>query len=90
MAQTAARSSAHIIPLDRALRARLRRDSREPRTIDDSSWPEVSSRYALEDMAPIRPENRPSRVFAEIALLLSAVGGLIGAVWMILPGGIAP
>jgi len=90
MTRTVTRSPAHIIPLDRALRARLRPDRRGPGAIDDSSWPEVSSRYASEDATPIRPENGQGRVLGEIALLLSVVGGLIGAVWAILPGGISP
>jgi hypothetical protein len=43
---------------------------------EDDIWPEVSSRYALENPAPVNPENAPRRVLFEVALAL-AIAGLL-------------
>ena len=40
----------------------------------DDVWPEVSSRYSLEDPAPANPENSQRRVLFEVGLVLAIAG----------------
>ncbi len=61
-----------------------------PANVDDPFWPDVSSRYALENPSPMNPNNRAGRVITEIALLFSAIGAFIIGVSAFLPGGISP
>jgi hypothetical protein len=50
---------------------------------EDDIWPEVSSRYALENPAPVNPENAPRRVLFEVALVLAIAGflAIAAALW---------
>jgi hypothetical protein len=51
----------------------------------DDIWPEVSSRYALENPAPVNPENAPRRVLLEAALVLAIAGLLAVAAAFFVP-----
>ncbi|HWY60578.1 MAG TPA: hypothetical protein VNW15_01625 [Rhizomicrobium sp.] len=48
-------------------------------------WPEVSSDYALENPAPVNPENAPRRVLFEVALVLAMAGLLAVAAAFMAP-----
>jgi hypothetical protein len=56
----------------------------------DDFWPEVSTRYSLEDSTPVNPANTQGRVLLEIGLVLGAVGALVAAVYILLPGATFP
>ena len=83
-------STSKVIQLDTDARAWKRHSGQMPTDADGSFWPDVSSRYALENPTPMNPDNRAGRVLAEIALLFGAIGALIGLIWVFLPGGISP
>jgi hypothetical protein len=53
-------------------------------------WPEVSSRYGLENPAPVKSEPAPGRVLFEIFVVLAAVASFVVAVTLLLPGGVSP
>ena len=88
MEMSIAQSASNVIRLDADARAWTRHSDQAPADGDDSFWPEVSSRYALENPMPMNPDNRAGRVLAEIALLFGAIGALIFVIWIFLPGGI--
>jgi hypothetical protein len=54
----------------------MRRWSRlyEENQADDDVWPEVSSKYSLDDSAVPNPDNSPRRVLSEAALILALAG----------------
>ena len=79
-----------VVRLDTGARAGKRHNGKVPAEVDDPFWPEVSSRYALENPTPMNPDNRAGRVVGEIALLFGAIGALIFVIWTFLPGGISP
>ena len=62
------------------------------RTTDsgDDFWPEVSSRYGLENPSPMKSENVPVRVLFEISLVLAVAASLAVAVALLLLGGASP
>jgi hypothetical protein len=51
----------------------------------DSVWPEVSTKYSLENPAPVNPENSLRRVLFEITLVLAIAGILALAVGFLIP-----
>jgi hypothetical protein len=84
-----AHSTAQVIRLDAAVRARMRGNRRVPPDFEDAFWLEVSSRYALENATPVNGDNRSGRVLGEIALLFAVIGALTFAIWAFLLGGIS-
>ena len=50
----------------------------------DDFWPEVSSRYSLENPRPMNPDNAQGRVLTEIFLILAGAAALVvaAALWV--------
>jgi hypothetical protein len=82
--------TSNVIQLDAASRIRRARAREIPRNCDEPFWPEISSRYSLENPLPLNPDNSAKRALTEIALLFAVVGMLVLAMWAFLPGNFTP
>jgi hypothetical protein len=51
----------------------------------DDVWPEVSSRYALDNPAPLNPQNAPRRVLFEVGLVVAIAAIMVVAAAFLVP-----
>jgi hypothetical protein len=63
-----------IIHLDPDTRCWIRECGESQGDDADDVWPEVSSRYSLENQAPVNSENSQRRVLFEVGLVLAIAG----------------
>jgi hypothetical protein len=60
-----------LVFIDRQTRCWARQGGESRADQADDVWPEVSSRYALDNTAPVNPQNTPRRVLFEVGLVLA-------------------